>query len=218
MEAETRESQFWFVKNDLKSQQNYTYNCGLIACMKVVELYDCSEFKIIDRNIQGTVHWYRSIVMDKFRLLVKKFNDELNVSLRVDLLDVISPSKDNDGHETNVAKEIPEDLDCFCYDHHDEMKIIALICCKKKVHKTCLQKLLENYAQCAYCKALTDPKKAFIDVVCLQQEVTDLAPEINESRSSSNIMEHMLNNCLSGTVRRGAMEKKGFIRHKVMRK
>ena len=76
-----------------------------------MELYDCSEFKIIDRSIQGTVHWYHSILMDKFRLVVNKFNDELNVSLQVDLLDVISPSKDNDGHETNVAKDIPEDLD-----------------------------------------------------------------------------------------------------------
>ncbi len=139
--------------------------------------------------------------MDKFRLLIKKFNDELNVSLRVDLLDVISPSKDNDGHETNVAKDIPEDLDCFCYDHHDEMKIIALTCCKKKVHETCLKKFLENYAQCAYCKALIDPKKAFIDVVCLQQEVTSLDAEIHESKSPSKIMEHMANNRLSDTGR-----------------
>ena len=97
------------------------------------------------------------------------------------------------------------------------MKISALTCCKKKVHKTCLEKLLDNYAQCAYCKALIDPKKAFIDVVCLQQEVMSLDAEINESKSPSNKMEHMSNNCLSDTVRRGAMEKKGFIRHKVMR-
>jgi hypothetical protein len=85
--------------------------------------------------------------MDNFRLLVKKFNVELNVSLQLDVLDVISPSKDNDGHATNVARDIPDDLDCSCYDHHDKMKIIALTCCKKKVHEICLEKLLENYAQ-----------------------------------------------------------------------
>ena len=43
VKAEMRESQFWFVKNDLKSQQSDTYNCGLIECMKVMELHDCSE-------------------------------------------------------------------------------------------------------------------------------------------------------------------------------
>jgi hypothetical protein len=84
--------------------------------------------------------------MDKFRQLVKKFNDELTVSLHVDLLDVTSPSKDNNAHETKVPKEIPEDLECFCYDHHDKMEIIAMACCKKKVHKACLEKLLENFA------------------------------------------------------------------------
>ena len=47
------------------------------------------------------------------------------------------------------------------------MKIIALTCCKKKVHKTCLEKFLENYAQCAYCKALIDPKNKRIHWCCL---------------------------------------------------
>jgi hypothetical protein len=31
VKAEMRENQFWFKKNDLKSQQNDTYNCRLIA-------------------------------------------------------------------------------------------------------------------------------------------------------------------------------------------
>ena len=99
--------------------------------MKVMELYDCSEFTIIDQSMPGTVHWYRSIVMDKFRQLVRKFNDELNVSLRVDLLDVTSPSED-DLHDTMITNDIPEDLDCFCYDHHDGMEIVAMTCCKKR--------------------------------------------------------------------------------------
>ena len=166
--------------------------------MKVMELYDCSEFKIIDQSMQGTVHWYRPIVMDKFKQLVKKFNNELNFSPQVDLLDVTSPSKDNHDHHTNEVQDIhtndvqdiPKDLDCFCYDHCDDMKVIAMTCCKKKVHQICLEKLLENFAQCAYCKALIDPKKAFIEVVCLKQE-TKLTPEINESKSSGIAMVQM---------------------------
>jgi hypothetical protein len=210
MEEDMREGTFWFVWNDLKSQQNDTYNCGPIACMKVMELYDCSEFKIIDHSMSGTVHWYRSIVMDKFKQLVRKFNDELTVSLRVDLLDVISPSKDNSAHETKVPKEIPEDLDCFCYDHHDKMEIIAMACCRKKVHKTCLEKLLENFARCAYCKALIDPKKAFIDVVCLKPKSNrlDAEIEINESKSLNHATDKMSNRRLSDSIRHGAMEKK----------
>ncbi len=106
--------------------------------------------------------------MDKFRQLVRKFNDELNVSLQVDLLDVTSPSKDDDVQETMITKDIPEDLDCFSFDHHDGKEIVAMTCCKKRVHTKCLETLLENFAQCAYCKELIDPRKAFADVVSLK--------------------------------------------------
>ena len=57
--------------------------------------------------------------MGEFRQLVRKFNDELNVSLQVDLLDVTSLLKDQKVQEKMITKDIPEDLDCFCCDHQD---------------------------------------------------------------------------------------------------
>jgi hypothetical protein len=39
IEEDMREGLFWFVRNDLKSHQNDTYNCGPIACMKVMDNY-----------------------------------------------------------------------------------------------------------------------------------------------------------------------------------
>jgi hypothetical protein len=57
-EADVGENQCWIGKSVLKIQQNDTYNCGPIACMKVLELYGCTEFKIMDHTISGTVHWY----------------------------------------------------------------------------------------------------------------------------------------------------------------
>ncbi len=50
-----------------------------------------------------------------------------------------SPSKDDDVQETMITKDIPEDLDCSYYDHHDGMEIVAMTCCKKRVHTKCLE-------------------------------------------------------------------------------
>ena len=82
----------------------------------------CSEFRIIDPAIFGIVHWHHSLVMNKFRRLVKRFNDELNRYLLVEVFDMTSPLKGNDGHVTIVVKDIPGDLDCLCYNHHDQQR------------------------------------------------------------------------------------------------
>ena len=57
-EEEVRENQCWFINNALKIQLNDTNNYWPVTCMKVTELNDCSEFKIINPGISSTVHWY----------------------------------------------------------------------------------------------------------------------------------------------------------------
>ena len=37
-------SNFWTVERDIKIQQNDTYNCGLITCMKVMERFRSPEY------------------------------------------------------------------------------------------------------------------------------------------------------------------------------
>ena len=100
---------------------------GIISLFKI---------QMIDESMPETVHWYCSIVMGKFTWLVRKFNDELKVSLQVDLRNVTSFMKEDKLQETMISKDKSEDLDCFCYDHHDKMKIVVMTCFKKRVHKT----------------------------------------------------------------------------------
>ena len=58
-------SNFWTVESDIKIQQNDTYNCGLIACMKVMELFRSPEYELFEPTMHG-ISTYGSIVMDAF--------------------------------------------------------------------------------------------------------------------------------------------------------
>ena len=71
--------QIWTIENVMSVKQRDSHNCGPIACMKIMELYGCTEARIIDPKII-TVEYYRGIVISKFRSLVMKFTNKLNVS------------------------------------------------------------------------------------------------------------------------------------------
>jgi hypothetical protein len=73
-------SNFWTVKSDIKiqQQQNDTYNCGMIACMKVMKLFRSPEYKLFDPTMHD-IGTYRYIVMDAFKHLVARFSSDLKL-------------------------------------------------------------------------------------------------------------------------------------------
>jgi hypothetical protein len=140
----------WLIESDLKIQQRDSHNCGPIACMKVMEMYMCPEFVIMDSSING-VSSYRSVVIDTFSRLVKRFGNELCVSMPVKEIN-LTDSEQNVLYEDD---EPPNDLECFCYSHKKSMSVIAMSCCRKKLHKDCMIRQVENFGWCVYCHAPT---------------------------------------------------------------
>ena len=81
----------------------------------------CPEFVIMDSSING-VSSYRSVVIDTFSRLVKRFGNELCVSMPVKEIN-LTDSEQNVLYEDD---EPPNDLECFCYSHK---KVCRLLPC-----------------------------------------------------------------------------------------
>jgi len=74
----------WTVKNQLFTEQSDGYNCGPIACLKVMEVFgyiDKGEVEIISQLPGG----YRDIVMNKFAELVSKYDSVLVVETQMNV-------------------------------------------------------------------------------------------------------------------------------------
>ena len=139
------------MKNDLKIQQRDAYNCGPIACMKVMELLGCMEYhEMMDDTVKNTVAFYRSNVIEKFERLVKRFDEDLHVSIPMSVCEFVDNGNGNDDHSA---------MDCFCLEHNAKMETIELPCCKKVLHVACMGVHMENGSLCPFCRSLLDRKQ-----------------------------------------------------------
>jgi len=73
-----------------------------------------------------------------------------------------------------------------------------------------LEKIPENFSHCAPCKDLIDCIKDFVDVVYFMPKIKSLTPEVNHNKLWSNTMANTQEQQWSDTVRKCAMEKRGF--------
>jgi hypothetical protein len=72
------EGEYWKMKCGTTIRQPDGVNCGPIACMKILELFNSVE---IDQDTIGVEH-YRSIVIDKFKILLQHHNTDFLVHVR----------------------------------------------------------------------------------------------------------------------------------------
>ncbi len=147
-------SNFWTVESDIKIQQNDTYNCGTIACIKVMVLFRSPEDELFDPTMHD-IGTYRHIVMDAFKHLVARFSGDLNVTVRTTKSDLTIPPQLTKKADEMTSDPPPPDLDCFFFAHSSGMEVIEMICCKKKLHVVCMIQQHENYGRCPYCQAAT---------------------------------------------------------------
>ena len=75
------EGEYWKMKCGATITQKDSVNCGPIACMKLLELFNCVESRIIDPDRIGVEH-YRSIVIAKFKNMLQLFNTDFVVHAR----------------------------------------------------------------------------------------------------------------------------------------
>ena len=138
----TNESE-WKIEAGTFLQQNDGFNCGPIACLKVIQLYRPTFF----RNEMHTTENYWHIVMDLFVELLKKYSDDLGYSTRDCGADDGASVVDCDVSHSLRNKH----RDCICGDTEIKLNVTNIPCCKRKMHAICLYQRLLNNATCVYC-------------------------------------------------------------------
>ncbi len=144
------------------------FNCGPIACLKILEIYNLTTSYEV--NMVYHTNSIRSFVISEWQRLVAQCNNDLilHVRERVPLLE----PRPEDGETPTAARrsyptiyaavvaaaaasaDAPEaDMDiCFCCCDSLAMDLVHLTCCKKTIHRQCLLAYLgTNSQRCYYC-------------------------------------------------------------------
>lgn len=179
----TVDGQEWSIQRGWFRKQIDGYNCGPIACLKIMELFDCSEYRIMDDETLNDVSCYRSIVMQKFENLVKRCNHDLNVSVPVELFDIASVEDASKGTNDTVDEDNGT-VNCFCMQHSKHVVVMMLSCCGQTLHKACLAHWLKSQSTCVYCRGDILPD----DVIRCTVADEDAA-SVDEVRDSTSALD-----------------------------
>jgi hypothetical protein len=165
----------WRLESGGFVKQVDTFNCGPIACLKILEIYNLTT--LYEVNMAYNTNSIRSFVISEWQQLVAHCNNDLilHVRERVPLLE----PRPEDGETPTVAcrsyptidsavaaaaaasADAPEaDMDiCFCCCDSLAMELVCLTCCKKRIHRRCLLAYLRTNNQCSYCHCPVDMAK-----------------------------------------------------------
>ena len=204
-ETQVDSDRIWVIQDNPSIRQQDTYNCGPIACMQIMKMFNCVETRMMDDET-SKIGYYRETVMSKFESLVKKFNDELVVSIPVEFVDLITPTKEDATKSTSLSDTSSPEVDCFCYDSQYHLETIEIPCCKQKVHAVCLGKSVENNAMCPYCRTLLDTK--LLSKVNLALESLRHKPTLEGKSNTADAPGSSRHHHLASANRREAMENK----------
>ncbi len=154
-----------------------TFNCGPIACMKILKIYNLTTLYEVD--LAYNMNSIQSFVISEWTRLVAHCNNDLILRVR-ECVPLLEP-RPEDGETPTAARrcyptidaavaaaaaasaDAPEaDMDiCFCCCCCDSlaMELVRLTCCKKTIHRQCLLAYLGTNNQCCYCCSPVDMAK-----------------------------------------------------------
>jgi hypothetical protein len=153
-----------------------SFNCGPIACLKVLEMYNLTT--LYEVNLVYNTNSIQSFVIIEWTRLVAHCNNGLILHVRehIPLLepwpeDVETPTAARRSYPTTDAAvataaaasaDAPDaDMDiCFCCCDSLAMELIHLTCCKKTINRQCLLAYLGTNSQCWYCRCPVDMPKS----------------------------------------------------------
>ena len=150
-----------------------TFNCGPIACMKILEMFHLtSDYEV---NLAYRTNSIRDMVADEWRKFIQQSQQDLVVRVRERLILRTPVAEDTDlvlplrtsrstthilgdpviaaAARASAQAEIDPHTLCFCYCDSSDMELIRLPCCKQTIHRQCVLAYLCINSQCAYCKA-----------------------------------------------------------------
>ncbi len=152
-----------------------TFNCGPIACLKILEIYNLTTS--CEVNLVYQTNSIRSFIIREWERLVAQCNNDLILRVR-ERLPLLDPRAE-DGETSTAARrsypiidaavaaaaaasaDAPEaDMNiCFCCCDSLSMDLVHLTCCKKTIHCQCLMAYLGTNSQSCYCHCPVDMKK-----------------------------------------------------------
>ncbi len=152
-----------------------TFNCGPIACLKILEIYNLTTLYEVNRVYHTNSIW--SFVISEWQRLVAQCNNYLILHVRERLL-LLEPRSEDGETPTAACRSYPTidaavtaaaaasvdapeaDMDIyFCCCDSLAMDLVCLTCCKKTIHRQCLLAYLGTNSQCCYCCCPVDMAK-----------------------------------------------------------
>ncbi len=152
--------QKWRLERSYFLHQSDGNNCGLITCMKIMEL-----FHAIDVDEAREVYEKKNIhqfVMVEWDRLVEHCSNDLPVFVSEKLIDGIFEL-------------------CFCCIDSPSMEVINLPCCKASVHRHCVLEAPQSNIQCVYCRKVLDPQ----DIIDCTLQRKALSGEANVAQTTT---------------------------------
>jgi hypothetical protein len=152
-------------------KQTDPFNCGPIACTKIMEMFHLTsayEVKLAhDTNVIPnlvTEHWTHFVGQCEQDLLVHVRErlplctptvEEGDLVLLLQNTASTAPISDPviaAAAAASAQAEIDHHQLCFCYCDSSDMELVRLKCCKQTIHQQCLFAYLGINNQCAYCR------------------------------------------------------------------
>jgi hypothetical protein len=165
----------WRLERGELIKQVDIFNCGPIACMKILEIYNLTTSYEINLAYNTNSIW--SFVISEWTWLVAQCNNDLIFCVRehIPLLE----SWPEDGETTTAPRRSYPTIDaavaaaaaasadapeaevdiCICCSVSLAMELVCLTCCKKTIHQQCLLAYLGTNSQCCYCRCPVDMAK-----------------------------------------------------------
>jgi hypothetical protein len=165
----------WRLERGEFIKQVDTFNCGPIACMKILEMYKLKTSYEVNLVYNMNSIW--SFVINEWTWLVAQCNNDLILHVR-ERIPPLEP-RPEDGETTTAPRRTYPTIDaavdvasaasadapeaemdiCFCCCDSLAMELVCLSCHKKMIHWQCLLAYLGTYSQCCYCRCPVDLAK-----------------------------------------------------------
>jgi hypothetical protein len=148
-----------------------SFNCGPIACMKILEMFNLtSDYEV---NLAYRTNSICDMVAAEWRKFIQRSQQDLVVRVRERLILRTPVAEDTDivlpfhtsrstthigdpviaaAARASAQAEIDHHTLCFCYCDSPDMELVRLVCCQQTIHRQCLLAYLCINSQCAYCK------------------------------------------------------------------
>jgi len=172
-------SQQWRLVRGEFLKQVDSYNCGPIACVKILEMFNLVSLHEV--RLAYGINSLRTMVANEWKRFLKSVNNDLIVSVKkriprhetaaVEPMESVLSTRNTTWLRTTLAEppisnataasSEADETDyarlCFCCCDDPLMELTRTECCKQFVHRKCFIAHLQINSQCCYChRAITD--------------------------------------------------------------